>query len=157
LVSYYDSQSAAIWNVKPSITKGPLGMTWQWTGMRSNPNCRILIRVWKSNLVSTIKAKRCPALPWELKHLTYQEERKSTETPLVVASERGQAISVRSPRPLTPPFGGPRPPPALRAAHRASGPEGGCLRTPSGHGRTKRGPTQLMEPSLTRLDRRHSS
>lgn len=29
----------------------------------------------------------------------YQEERKSTETSLVVASERGQAISIRSPPP----------------------------------------------------------
>jgi len=36
------SKSAAIWNVKPSITKGLLGMTRQWAGMRSNPNCRIL-------------------------------------------------------------------------------------------------------------------
>jgi len=28
------SKSAAIWNVKPSITKGLLGMTRQWNGMR---------------------------------------------------------------------------------------------------------------------------
>ncbi|CAI2190676.1 12534_t:CDS:2 [Funneliformis geosporum] len=53
----------AIWNVRPSITKGPLGMTWQWTGMRSNPNCRILNTGMGSNPVSTIKAKRYPAYP----------------------------------------------------------------------------------------------
>lgn len=40
------------------------------------------------------QGQKVPRLPWELKHLTYQEERKSTETPQVVASERGQAISI---------------------------------------------------------------
>ena len=42
------------------------------------------------------QGQKVPRLPWEPKHLTYQEERKSTETLLVVASERRQAISVRS-------------------------------------------------------------
>ena len=42
------------------------------------------------------QGQKVARLPWELKHLTYQEERKSTETLLVVASERRQAISVRS-------------------------------------------------------------
>ena len=40
------------------------------------------------------QGQKVPHLPWELKHLMYQEERKSTETLQVVASERRQAFSI---------------------------------------------------------------
>jgi hypothetical protein len=51
------------WNVKPSITKGPLGMTRQWTGMRSNPNCRIRKGVWNPTRSRRSRPKGAPAYP----------------------------------------------------------------------------------------------
>ena len=92
-------KSAAIWNVKPSITKGPLGMTGQWTRMRSNPNCRILTGYEDSTRSRRSRPKGVPPTLGTETSKFYQEERKSTETPLVAASERGQATSVK---PATP-------------------------------------------------------
>jgi hypothetical protein len=63
--------------------------------VRSNPNCRILTGYEDSTWSRRSRPKGIP-LTLGTETSKYQEERKSTETLLVVASERRQAISVRS-------------------------------------------------------------
>jgi len=81
-------------------------MTWQWTGMRSNPNCRILTGYKDPTRSRRSRPKGAPAYPGNRNIQDTSEERKSTETPLLVASERGQAISVK---PATPELRQPQP------------------------------------------------